>query len=243
MATARSTSIPNVCISPGSHSARCMEHSCSCVAGCVAAAFNVGGGSVIDIAIFSKPNAFGIQPAYRDRPVKVNSDPGRSDAETYVELIDWLQAIGDPISTAPHLTRSPLTGVPEKRVLFQFAKGDRPIPNPASSNLSRQAGAKASTVIYRHDIARSASPGISQNPHTFLTDISSAAAFAVAQAAQSQISSFLQSDGTTIPDANNKFLNMFFLGNRVFEWPTIYPKTWVLKWPPITSLILWLRLD
>jgi uncharacterized protein (TIGR03437 family) len=189
-----------------------------------AAAFNVGGGSVIDIAIFSKPNAFGIQPAYRDRPVKVNSDPARSDAETYVELIDWLQAIGDPISTAPHLTRSPLTGVPEKRVLFQFAKGDRTIPNPASSNLSRQAGAKASTVIYRHDIARSASPGISQNPHTFLTDISSAAAFAVAQAAQSQISSFLQSDGTTIPDANNEFLNMFFLGNRVFEWPANLPE-------------------
>src|SRR5581483_8300713 len=89
-----------------------------------AAVLNVGGGSVTDIvrwspefsdvasAILTSQNPpllpvgtpFVDNFPFRDQPVRLN-DPGASETQYYMELIDWLGMPGDPISFAPHLAR------------------------------------------------------------------------------------------------------------------------------------------
>jgi uncharacterized protein (TIGR03437 family) len=209
-----------------------------------AAAFNVGGGTVADIGAVSdqfKPlardilamhvppvlnagNDFNANPVLRNQPVRVNDVPGAIEVQNYLELLEWLQATGDPISYAPHLRLSPLLGVPEKRSLFQIARGDRTIPNPANANLIRKAGGEGMTVMYRHDVARANSAGLSENPHAFLVDFRSIHGTAVARAAQDQIVGFFAADGNTIPDANSTALSLLFLGNNVFERPAAPPE-------------------
>ncbi len=209
-----------------------------------AAVLNVSGGSVIDIAASSQQlhplartilalhvpsllNAgsdFNADIVFRDQPVKVNNVPGAIAIETYFEQLEWLQAVGGPIPYAPHLKLSPLPAVPPKRTLFQIARGDRTVPNPASSNLIRQAGGQDATVLYRHDIAKSVSVGLADNPHTFLVNISSPAGLAVALATQGQMAGYLNTDGNEIPDANGTALKILFLGKDVFERPAALPE-------------------
>ncbi|MEJ7608583.1 MAG: hypothetical protein WKF37_20510 [Bryobacteraceae bacterium] len=98
-------------------------------------------------------NDFNANTVLRNQPIRINSVPGAIEVQNYLELIEWLQATGDPISFAPHLKLSPLMGVPEKRSLFQIARGDKTVPNPTNSNLIRKAGGQGA-VLYRHDIAR-----------------------------------------------------------------------------------------
>jgi len=51
---------------------------------------------------------------------------------------------------------STLPGVPIKRVLFQFARGDQTVPNPANSAWIRAAYMREWVLLYRHDLARAA---------------------------------------------------------------------------------------
>ncbi len=205
-----------------------------------AAALNVGGGSIVDIIRWSPgfsstaseiltSQVPPLLPAgtpftdnfpFRDQPVSING-PGNSDTQYYLELIEWLDNSGDPIPFAPHLARSTLSGVPAKPVLFQIARGDMTVPNPASSDLILAAGGASSTWMYRADLAQLAFPGqLASDPHTFLTPISDAGngivsaptipALLIGLTAQGQISSFFASDGTTIPDLTQTAAGAYF---------------------------------
>ncbi len=157
-----------------------------------AAVLNVGGGSVVDIVrwspgfsdtastILTSQNPPLLPPGtpfidnfpFRDQPVSINA-PGVSDTQYYMELIEWLDNPGDPIPFAPHLARSTLPGVAAKSVLFQMARADRTVPNPAGSDLIRAAGMAGSTWLYRHDLALTAFPGsLPLDPHPYLALVS-----------------------------------------------------------------------
>jgi uncharacterized protein (TIGR03437 family) len=201
-----------------------------------ASGLNAGGGSVVDIArwgkgfhadgaqflakhsppLLNRGADFDEQYVLRDQPTKVVTLAGAIDIQNYFERLEWLQISGDPVAYAPHIRLSPLPGNPPKPALWQFARGDQTVPNPAESMLARQAGMQASTVLYRHDVALTVAPSLGSNPHAFLANITGPAALAIANAAQKQIAGFLKSDGTVIPDANSAALTAQFLGNVLF---------------------------
>ncbi len=216
-----------------------------------AAALNVGGATVVDIARWS--------PAYRDltteslqlrlpsllnqgavydedyvlpgQPVKVTTVPGAIDIQNFFETIEWLGIAGDPIAFAPHLKISPLAGLSARPVLIQFARGDETVPNPANSALVTAAGLESSTWLYRHDLARALVPDLPANPHPYLVlfislngstiALPGLSGLAVSLDAQQQIAGFLAADGAAIPDPNG--LSAILFGTRVFEIPAALP--------------------
>jgi hypothetical protein len=208
-----------------------------------AAALNVGGATGPEIALVS--------PAYRglstdmlrlyrppllnrgatfdaeyplpNLPARVVSDAGALAIQNAFELAEWLSMPGDPIAFAPRLRARP--------ALFQVARGDRTMPNPASSMLARAAGAQASTWIYRHDLARERAPDLPLDPHPFLVlfvqlngssiQLPGVTGLAISLDAQQQIASFYAADGRTIADPNS--FSRLLLGLAAFEIATTLP--------------------
>jgi hypothetical protein len=217
-----------------------------------AAALNVGGGPIVDIARWSQsyrditadfwaarvppllPPGVPFNDNYvlRNRPVKINDVPGAIDIQNYMELLEWMQAPGDPIPYAPHLRSSTLPDVPIKPVLWQIAKGDMTVPNPTSSSLIRGANMRESTWMYRHDLARAAESSLPANPHVYLAlfvslangspTLPSLRAVTIGLDAQQQISGFLKSDGASIPNGNG--LSRLLFGRDLFEVPAALPE-------------------
>jgi hypothetical protein len=106
---------------------------------------------------------------------------------------------------APYLLKSPLPGYPTKRVLLQFAKGDRSITNPTTTALIRAGRLTDRTTLYRTDLAQTSDPrGMPKNPHNFLLDGVDTAERPFALAAQRQIAIFLKTEGaqTLDPDGD-----------------------------------------
>jgi hypothetical protein len=205
-----------------------------------AAVLNVGGGSVVDIvrwspgfastaaSILTSQNPPLLPPGtafidnfpFPDQPVSINV-PGASQTQYYLELIEWLDNQGDPITFAPHLARSTLPGVAAKSILFQMARADRTVPNPTSSALISAAGMASSTWMYRHDLALAAFPGmLPLDPHPYLAlflgtsggavTLPSVPALLIGLATQNQVAGFLSSDGALIPDMNQIFPGPYF---------------------------------
>ncbi len=132
------------------------------------------------------------------------------------EAADWIGMVGDPLAFAPHLTTSPLTGVPAKNVLFQFGLGDLEVPNPTESAVVRAANAQASTSFLQFDVAASKRPAllgvadpafgtlpilphrVLSNP-TIFTD-GNEAEKSLALAEQQQTADYFSSNGTRISD-------------------------------------------
>jgi hypothetical protein len=116
-------------------------------------------------------------------------------------------------------------------VLFQFARADRTMPNPASTLLIRAAGLQSSTWIYRHDQARQKAPDLPLDPHPFLVlfvslngstiQLPGAAGLAISLDAQTQAASFFNADGRSIADPN--LLSRLLLGISAFEVPASLP--------------------
>lgn len=200
-------------------------------------ALHAGGGSVVDIArwspvrrgqslpilglrkpsLLNRSNDFEESYVLRDQPVKVVNDDSAIAIQNTLEIHEWLQAEGDPLSYAVHLKVSPLKGVPEKTVLWQFALGDLTVPNPSQTALVRHAGMKDSTWIFRNDLARERSSALDRNPHTFLTNLTGVY-FMISGSAQGQMAAFLA--GQTF-DPNGPV--QFFYGN-IFEQPAELPE-------------------
>ncbi len=216
-----------------------------------AAAFNVGGGTVTEIARISpayrsiansilgqnRPSllnarggdfsgggsTFEEQYPLPDQPVRVVSVPGALAIQEAFEFTEWLGMPGDPVAFASRLRPRP--------VLFQIARGDRSMPNPASSILIRAAGGESSTWMYRHDLARQKSPTLPLNPHPFLVlfvelngdtiQLPTIVGLAISIDAQQQLAGFFASDGATIPDPNN--FSRVLLGISAFEVPAKLP--------------------
>lgn len=201
---------------------------------------NVPGGPVVDITRFSpsfRPGlvqglasrtpsllnlpgqAFNENMPLRNQPVLVNSVPGAIDIQNFVEVYEWLTQSGYPEGYVAHLRKNPLPGMTAKPIIFQFAKGDQTVPNPTNSLLIRAGELSDRTTYYRHDLAYAATPGLSRNPHSFLTSVvardGAAATPSVAVQAQQQIAQFFTSDGATIIDPDG--------AGALFETPIAGP--------------------
>ena len=151
------------------------------------------------------------------------------------EAADWLGMLGDPLSYAPHLTQSPLAGVPAKSTLFQFGLADLEVPNPTESAVVRAAGAQSSTWLLRFDKVAGIAPdlvplglndpslGFPILPHRVLSNptiFNYPDEKLLALAEQQQVAAYFASDGTTNPDPN-PFLTGPFAGQSIFEIPAI----------------------
>jgi hypothetical protein len=189
---------------------------------------NVPGGPIIEIARLSPsfrilvglslltrvpqlynavPNAgldnFNENIPLRNLPSVIDTVPGASAIQQLIDNTEWAQQAANPAAYAPFISRP---------VILQFARGDMTVPNPTTSAIIRAGHLQSRTTLFRNDLAFQANPAVAKNPHTFLTNVASAAGAAFAFAAQQQIATFFASDGATVidPDGAGPF----------FETPT-----------------------
>ena len=161
----------------------------------------------------------------RNQPSLVNNVPGASAIQLVLDNNEWVQQAGNPVSYAPFIRKHPLGGNAPKPVIVQFAKGDMTVPNPTTSAILRAGGLADRALYYRNDLSFAATGGaIPKNPHTFLTNIGSAAAAQFAIAAQTQIAIFFASGGTTVIDPDG--------AGPIFEMPVVLPLPEALSFLP-----------
>ena len=135
----------------------------------------------------------------RNQPPLVDTVPGAAPIQQLIEHSEWAAQSANPAAYAPHLIRSPLEDVPAKSIILQFARGDRTVPNPTISAIIRAGDLASRTTLFRNDLAHPVTPGLSSNPHTFLTGIGGAGT-AIALQAQGQIATFFASGGAVTID-------------------------------------------
>lgn len=170
------------------------------------------------------PNLFPFndnKPLRNEAPV-INNVPGAIPIQTVEDSSIWLGQSGDPVAWAPFIRKSPLAGESAKRVIIQFARGDKTVPNPTATALIRSGDLADRATFFRNDIANLVGLGFS-NPHTFLTNLS--ATNPVAVEAQLQIAVFLGSDGTLTldPDSFGPALGVPPSVPSLFETPIAGP--------------------
>jgi hypothetical protein len=133
----------------------------------------------------------------------VTATPDETAIQQLIDRSEWAQQAGNPAAYAPHVTAP---------VIYQFARGDKTVPNPTTSAILRACGCADRATLYRNDLAFLLNPAVGTNPHTFLTNVGNPAGASFAFAAQQQIATFFATDGavTIDPDA----------GGSIFETPT-----------------------
>ena len=217
-----------------------------------AAVLNVGGASATDVARWSPayhtlsvealgtrvPSLLNLHGGYDEdyvlpeQPPHITTFPGAMAIQNVFENLEWLSMQGDPMAFAPHLSVSPLPTTTARSVLFQFARADRTMPNPATSGLIRAAGGLANTWIYRHDLARARFPDLPLDPHPFLVlfvslngsaiQLPGLDGLSISLDAQGQLAGFLAADGASIPNPNS--LSQILFGFPVFQTVTSLPE-------------------
>jgi hypothetical protein len=209
---------------------------------------NVGGGPIIEVARFGAfrpavglafasrvptilnapfaPPLFGFNEnlPLRNQSVLVNSVAGALPIQSAIDQAEWATQAGDPVAFAVHVRKEPLRGSAPKPVIVQFAKGDMTVPNPTNSNLIRAGELQDRATFFRNDLAFAANPATPKNPHTFLTNIGSAAVGPLSLAAQAQIAVFFQSNGATVIDPDG--------AGPLFETPVALPLPEVVNFIP-----------
>jgi hypothetical protein len=188
-----------------------------------AGVINVGGGSIVEVArlgmfrplvglvlAFRQPSlinvadpsgiAFDENLPLRNRPPLVNTVPGADAIQQLLERYEWAQQASNPATYAAFLRKRPLPGQGAKPVIFQIAKGDQSVPNPANTALIRAGGLADRTTYFRNDLAYAVNPALDKDPHIFLTNIWNPAALSIMVAAQQQVATFFASQGRTIID-------------------------------------------
>ena len=128
----------------------------------------------------------------------INTVPGAMPIQEVFENTEWVSQSGNPVAYAPHIRKAPLAGVSSKSVIYQFAKGDQIVPNPATTALLRAGDLADRTTFYRHDLAFAENPQLPTIPHGFLTRIDIPGFRAIAQGAQEQIATFFATNGATV---------------------------------------------
>jgi Bacterial virulence factor lipase N-terminal len=183
---------------------------------------NVPGGAIVDIVRLSPsfqllltqalaartpsllnagpPIFFNDNNPLRNLPPVTNTVFGAVPIQTVEDSSRWLGQAGDPVAWAPFIRKSPLPGESAKRVIIQFARGDKTVPNPTATALIRSGDLKDAATFFRNDLAFALGVGFGKNPHTFLTNLSPAPVAAAAIGAQSQIAVFFATDGALIID-------------------------------------------
>jgi len=156
----------------------------------------------------------------RDKPAVINTVPGAMAIQEVLDNTEWVSQSGNPVAYAPHLRKHPLRETDPPPVIIQFAKGDQTVPNPTATAIFRAGELTDRSTYFRNDIAIATIPGAPVNPHTFLTNITASTA-TLAIAAQEQISTFFESDGTVVIDPDGP--------GPYFEVPIVGPLPEVLN--------------
>ena len=192
---------------------------------------NVAGGSIIEVArlgafrglvgyslltrtpsLYNKPpnvpffTNFDENEPLRNLPPVIDTVPGASAIQALLDNTEWAQNAANPVAYAEHITAP---------IVFQFARGDKTVPNPTSTAILRAGGFAARATLFRNDLAYAGSTTFPKNPHTFLTNILDPTKPLVTQAAlqaQAQIGAFFASDGTNVIDPDGP--------GPLFETPT-----------------------
>jgi hypothetical protein len=128
----------------------------------------------------------------------INTVPGAIQIQEVIEHTEWVSQSGNPVAYAPHIRKAPLAGVPAKSVIYQFAKGDQIVPNPATTALLRAGDLADRATFYRHDLAFAENPQLPTNPHGFLATLDIPGFRAITRGAQEQIATFFATDGATV---------------------------------------------
>lgn len=146
----------------------------------------------------------------------INTAPGAMAIQEVFEHYEWVSQSGNPVAFARHLRRSPLAGVPQKSVLFLFAKGDLTVQNPTTTALLRAGDLADRTTYFLNDLALAEDPTMAKDPHGFAFRIFDPGALArqIALGAQQQVALFLASNGELIIHPEPR---------RFFEVPIILP--------------------
>ena len=122
------------------------------------------------------------------------------------------------------LRKAPLDGVPAKRVIIQFGRGDQDLPNPVASAMIRSGVLEDRTTFFRNDLAFAANPAILKDPHSFLVRTDQLVThpnFAIAVAAQEQAGVFFATDGAETIDPDGSCLPDGH--GCLFEVPIVLP--------------------
>jgi hypothetical protein len=127
-----------------------------------------------------------------------NTVAGAMLIEEVAENLVWVSQPGSAVAYSPYLRKSPLAGMPEKSVVYQFAKGDQGAPNPNMSAILRAGDLSDRATFYRHDLASAENPMLPRNPHGFMVRIEIPAFRPIARGAQEQIAVFFETDGAVI---------------------------------------------
>jgi hypothetical protein len=160
----------------------------------------------------------------RNQPPVINNIPGATAIAQFLDRNEWVQQAGDPAAYAAFIRKHPLSGNAAKPVIVQFARGDVTVPNPTSIAIVRAGDLADRTTFYRNDLAFAANPAVPKNPHTFLTNVASAAAAGFAVGAQMQIAVFFASNGASVIDPDG--------GGPFFEVPVNLPLPETLNFIP-----------
>jgi hypothetical protein len=145
-------------------------------------------------------SAFNENIPLRDQPPVINNVAGALAIAEVFDRTEWVSQSGNPVSYAQFIRQQPLQGNAAKPVIFQFAKGDMTVPNPTASAILRAGSLADRATYFRNDLAYALNSAVGKNPHTFLTNIGSAAGAPYALAAQRQIATFFTSQGATTID-------------------------------------------
>jgi hypothetical protein len=156
-----------------------------------------------------------VQPPYfnenlplRNQPPVVNTVPGAIAIQQFLNRSTWIAGRGDPVSFAPHLRRSPPSGVAPRPFLLLFARSDTASPNPNTSNIIRAGRIEDRSAIFRHDLYWADNPTVPKNPHPFLLQLNVPAYVPMVRDAQSYVAEFFASDGTSSVPPFGKYWRM-----------------------------------
>lgn len=139
------------------------------------------------------------EPSVKEPPA------GALEIQDYFDRVEWLGQAADPVAFAPYLAQVPLDGR-ARPVLYQWAVGDRTVPNPTTESLLRAGDLLRVSSLYRHDTVAAGLPErFRANPHDFLTWTFFPDVADIARAAQEQIVRFFLSGGQKIEQVDPRF--------------------------------------
>ena len=143
---------------------------------------------------------------FKGQPLVVDTVNGAEAIQNFLDDSEWAQQAGNPEGWAPYISMP---------VIYQFARGDKTVPNPTASRVIHAGHLESRTTLFRNDLTNPLF-GTSSNPHTFLTNIVGPGQ-TFAYEAQDQIATFFASDGATTIDPDG--------ASPYFETPSsIFPE-------------------
>jgi dienelactone hydrolase len=158
----------------------------------------------------------------RGEPARINTVPGAMALQQFIDRSQWAAEVGDPVTYAPHLRKSPLAGMKAKTVIIQYGKGDQIVPNPTQTAIVRAGDLADRTTFFRTDIFYALQPRPLAAgdlpplyPHTMVNTFASPGSVGVSLAAQAQIATLFATDGAVMIDPDG--------AGPLFETPIALP--------------------